>query len=223
MNPKQENFMSSDTNLALSAHRPPGPGDQGGASAGGNCSPPLRGPHAGYIPNILVHTHDNRKALFYEDLLLGKSVLIGCISSRNAGDCNILKTFTEVQSLLGEQLGESVFLYCITTDPEYDTPDVLQALADRCGARRGWLFLTGEPGPLNILRQRLFTHSGGHDCSMSLVRYGNEAAGLWGGLPARAGAASMVERLSWITARKTENDVARRKGPPLLDEEMREA
>lgn len=178
-----------------------------------DCSRPVHGPTAGYIPNVLVQIHDQRKALFYEDLLYGKTALIGCISGRSGDGCGLLETLVEVQSLLGDQLGKTVYIYCITTDPEHDTPEVLQRLAERHGARDGWLFLTGEPGPLGLLRQRLFSHSGGKDCSLTLVRYGNEAVGLWGGLSSAASAKAMVERLSWVRSRQAGTLLSRRKGP----------
>src|SRR5947209_10967805 len=148
----------------------------------GDCSRPLNGMHADYIPNVLVQLHDGRKAFFYEDLLLGKTVLISCVSARHGADSKILKTLAEVQSLLDNKLGKDIFIYCISTEPEHDTRDVLQKLSDRIGAKPGWLFLTGSPDALSLLRQRLFTHSGGHDCSATLVRYGNESVGLWGGI-----------------------------------------
>ena len=41
-----------------------------------DCPRPLGGPYADYFPNVVVHTHDNRKALFYNDLLRGKVVMM---------------------------------------------------------------------------------------------------------------------------------------------------
>jgi protein SCO1 len=181
------------------------------------CARPFQGPMVGYIPNIIVQLHDTRRAMFYEDLLLGKAVLIACIAGRNGDGCGVLSTFAELQSLLGDRLGKDVFLYCLTTDPEHDTPSVLQQIAERYGARNGWLMLTGQVDQLKLLRQRLFTHSGGHDCSMTLIRYGNESVGLWGGLSASSSAHAMAERLSWIQSHAVVVGAPRRKGPPPLD------
>lgn len=36
------------------------------------------------------------------------------------------------------------------------------------------------------------------DCSMGLMRYGNEALDIWGGVPARATAKDIAARLSWV-------------------------
>src|SRR6267378_3695361 len=33
-----------------------------------DCSRPLNGPHAHYFPNVVVYTHEGRRALFYDDL-----------------------------------------------------------------------------------------------------------------------------------------------------------
>lgn len=38
----------------------------------------------------------------------------------------------------------------------------------------------------------------GRDCSMGLMRYGNEARDLWGSVPAKANPQLIIERLDWI-------------------------
>ena len=63
--------------------------------------------------------------------------------------------------------------------------NTLRGLAEKYQARNGWLFLTGESSRLKLVRERLFSHSGGQDSSMHLIRYGNEAVGLWGGIPVK--------------------------------------
>ena len=45
-----------------------------------DCSRPGSGPMADRIPNITVYTHENRRALFYDDLLRGKLVMINFMS-----------------------------------------------------------------------------------------------------------------------------------------------
>ena len=48
------------------------------------CEQP-HGPYAGYFPNVVVQTHEGRRALFYNDLLRGKTVLVHCMSIGSLG------------------------------------------------------------------------------------------------------------------------------------------
>ena len=199
-------------------------GSTKGAPAGEpaqECARPAKGPLAGYIPNLVVQTHDLRKALFYDDLLMGKLVLINCVSMQDRETWANLEKLAKVQSLLGERLGRDVFIYSIATDPRYDTAQALARLAERVNAGKGWLFLTGEASTLQVLRSRLFGGSG-QDCSMGLIRYGNVPAGLWGGILGSASPESIAERLSWVSAaeQRSSTGPVRRRGPAPLSADV---
>src|SRR5882724_6391496 len=75
--------------------------NQGSSSA---CVAPGRGPNADYFPNVVVQTHDGQKALFYDDLLRNKTVLINSMSIRDR-DCAVIRNLLKVQKLLGNRLG----------------------------------------------------------------------------------------------------------------------
>jgi hypothetical protein len=192
----------------------------GMAPALADCQRPGRGPAARFVPNVIVRTHDRRKALFYDDLLRGKIVLAHCMATQDEDSCSTLETLAAVQSRVGERLGRDIFIYSITTDPEHDTPEELSALAEKYGARNGWLFLSGEPEALGRLQQGFFGHSGPQ--VMRVIRYGNELVGLWGGLPAHADADSIMQRLSWIQPREQPSGPPQRRGPRQLAMEVQE-
>lgn len=172
----------------------------------GKCSQTHSGPHADYFQNVIVYTHEGQKALFYDDLLRGKIVLINFMSVQNEPSFPVTRNLSKVQRLLGDKLGRSLFMYSITIDPKNDTPQVLRAFAEKYEAAPGWMFLTAEPGVIESLRQRLYVRGGSHDhgaaptedCSLGLVRYGNEAVGLWGSVPAKSDPKVIAMRLSWI-------------------------
>jgi protein SCO1 len=190
------------------------------------CAPPRNGPYADYFPNVVVHTHEGRRALFYNDLLRGKTVLVNCMSVAGEALHPSTASLVKVQRLLGARAGREVFLYSLTVEPERDTPRALAAFAERQGVGPGWLFLTGRPDVLHALRERLFAdraaprHTDGHahgpareDCSLGLVRYGNEAVGLWGAVPARTEPEWIVRRLSWVESRSAPAGQLKRRGP----------
>ena len=195
----------------------------------GDCARPLNGPYSYHIPNVVVRSHDDRNALFYNDLVRGKTVIINCMSTRNETNFHTTANLAKVQHLLGNRLGRDLFMYSITVDPERDTPRVLKAFAEEYQARPGWVFLTGERAVIQLLRSRLFVSDGVHghdhdhdgkqieDCSLALVRYGNEAVGLWGSVPAKSNPASIAMRLSWIESSQAATHAVSRGGPaPLL-------
>ena len=172
----------------------------------GKCSQTHSGPHADYFQNVIIYTHEGQKALFYDDLLRGKIVLINFMSVQNEPFFPVTRNLSKVQRLLGDNLGRSLFMYSITIDPKNDTPQVLRAFAEKYEAGPGWMFLTAEPDVIESLRKRLYVSGGSHDhgaplaedCSLGLIRYGNEAVGLWGSVPAKSDPKVIATRLSWI-------------------------
>jgi len=191
----------------------------------GDCARPLNGPYAHHIPNVVVRLHDDRNALFYNDLIRGKTVMINCISTTNEQSLRACTNLARVQDALGNRLGRDVFIYSITIVPQHDTPRVLKAFAEKHRAKPGWMFLTGEQSAIELLRSRLFSpggHNANHDhnqiedCSLALIRYGNEAVGLWGSVPAKNDPISIAVRLSWIESAGATVLPLRRAGPPPL-------
>jgi cytochrome oxidase Cu insertion factor (SCO1/SenC/PrrC family) len=124
-------------------------------STGCQCERPRNGPYSGYFPNVVVVTHEGRRALFYNDLLRGKTVLVNCMSVANEAVYPVTANLARVQRLLGERAGREVFMYSVTIDPEHDTPRTLAEFADRRGVGPGWLFLTGTPDTIGLLRAPL--------------------------------------------------------------------
>jgi len=192
---------------------------------------------SGYFPNVVLTTHEGQRALFYDDLLKGRTVLIHFMSLLGEeGAHSTVANLAKVQEHLGSRLGRDIFFYSLTVDPEHDSPRALGDLARRHGARPGWTFLTGEAEDMETLRSRFFVdrvaigaspdgdsahhdhsagqHPSGHDCSRGLLRYGNEAVGLWGSCPQIADPRWIATRLSWVMPQPgTEARSHRRAGP----------
>jgi protein SCO1/2 len=198
--------------------------------------PPCR-PGPEHFPNVVVQSHLGGRALFWDDLIRDRAVLLHLTSAEREAEYPVLANLARVQPLLGDRLGREVFFYSITTAPERDTPLVLREMAERCGAGPGWLFLTAAPADAAAIRNRLFVHDmaghAGHaqagppaeDCSRGLLRYGNAALGLWGSVPARAEPRWIAERLLWVLPRPApvatvgEGSAPRRRGPRPLSEQ----
>lgn len=112
--------------------------------------------HGEYFPNVVLTTQDGKKVRFYEDVLRGKVVSINFIYT-NCGDICPLDTaqLRQVQKLLGNRVGKDVFMYSISIDPEYDTPDRLKRYMRMFDVKPGWTFLTGRRDDIELIQRRL--------------------------------------------------------------------
>lgn len=179
------------------------------------------------VPNVVVMTHEGRRAWLHDDLLAGKAVLLHFTSSEAERSYPVLENLAKVQDLLAERLGKDALLLTVSTDPDAASPHALRELAARHGAGPGWLFVSAEPRDLEVLKGRFFEHasedaSGHHDaaastasedCSRGLMRYGNPSLGLWGSVPAKADPAWIAERLAWVSRKPVPTGPPRRRGP----------
>jgi protein SCO1/2 len=89
--------------------------------------------------------------------------------------------FAALQRRFADRVGRDLLLLSVTVDPDYDTPAVLADYARRWAARSdGWLFLTGDPGPLAAALGELYWADEGtigHNSMTSIVdRNGRLAA-----------------------------------------------
>lgn len=176
--------------------------------------------------HAVVFDHRGRKRRFYNDLIKNKVVMIQFMSTELEGDYHTAKNLSVMQNILGNRLGRDVFLISATVDPERDTVDVLANYAKQHNVADGWSFITGTPETMQSIKDALFFRPGGHsgheghdqeDCSMGLIRYGNDATGLWGSVPTRTNPQWLAERLNWITPKTGDTSIAKRGGPPARE------
>ena len=111
---------------------------------------------ADYFPNVPLISHEGKKVRFFDDLIKGKVVMVNFIFTSCPDVCPLeTARLREVQKLLGERVGKDVFMYSITIDPKVDTPAVLKAYAEKYQVAPGWMFLTGQPDDIILLRKKL--------------------------------------------------------------------
>lgn len=194
------------------------------------CDTPDSGPLSKYFTNAVVQNHQNRKALFYNDLLKDKIVLINFMSIETESIFHSTERLVKVQNLLGDRLGKDYFLYSITVDPEVDTPTRLKEFAERFSVQKGWSLITGTPTIIDGIKRRFFyqptthehhgfdhTHTDHKDCSMGLMRYGNVKTGTWGSVPNGADPNWIIKRLAWVEGGQlTSKKPPKRRGPFAL-------
>ncbi len=149
---------------------------------GGITSAAPEGSHWGsnYFPNVPLVTQEGKRVRLYDDLIKDKKVLINFIYGGCEKACPLATAkLAQVQKLLGPRVGRDIFIYSITLDPEHDTPEALKAYAEKYGAGPGWLFLTGKPEDIYIVRMKLGERREDKDEHQDIVRVGNGVKGEW--------------------------------------------
>lgn len=139
---------------------------------------------ANYFPNVTLTTQDGKTVRFYDDLLKDKVVAIELMYTQCRYNCPLeTARLVQVQKLLGDQVGKSVFFYSISIDPKRDTPAALKAYAQKFQAGPGWLFLTGKEEDIELISKKLGLYSNpdpsNPDGHTPVLMIGNVAGGLW--------------------------------------------
>jgi copper(I)-binding protein/cytochrome oxidase Cu insertion factor (SCO1/SenC/PrrC family) len=137
---------------------------------------------ANYFPNVVLSTQDGVEVRFFDDLIEDKVVVVNFIYTTCVDSCPLeTAQLTRVQRILGDRVGQDIFFYSITIDPDTDTPAVLKAYREKFGAR--WTFLTGAEADIILLRKKLGLYieeiqdgSKNHNVSMII---GNQKTGRW--------------------------------------------
>ena len=140
---------------------------------------------SGYFPNVTLVDHEGKQVKFFDDLIKGKVVMVNFIFTSCPDVCPLeTARLREVQKLLGERVGQDVFMYSITIDPKVDTPAVLKAYREKFQVAPGWTFLTGKPDEIILLRKKLGMYGKEDEAgdlsthNLSLI-LGNQKTGKW--------------------------------------------
>jgi cytochrome oxidase Cu insertion factor (SCO1/SenC/PrrC family) len=94
--------------------------------------------------------------------------------------CPVLSAlFTQVQSQLGDAVGDEVTLVSMSVDPVRDTPQRLKAYSAKHRAGEGWLWLTGEKGDVEDVLTGLGAYTPSFEDHPSMVLIGDGRTGEW--------------------------------------------
>jgi protein SCO1/2 len=136
-----------------------------------------------YFPNVQLVDHNGRTVRFYDDLLRGKVVAINFVYTTCTEICPLdIAQMRRVQQILGDRVGEDIYFYSISINPERDTPAQLRRTMQTYDVGPGWTFLTGTVADVDELQRRFGIEPaergnlGEHEASVIM---GNEATGQW--------------------------------------------
>jgi protein SCO1 len=157
------------------------------------------------FPNVPLISHEGKRVHFYDDLIEGKVVTINFFYAKCDEICPLVSAnLAKVQRLLGDQVGQKIFMYSISLKPAEDSVDVIKAYRDTWHAGPGWTFFTGEPNDIEMIRKGIgFSYPDpaiDKDKTQHIgnVRYGNEPLMLWAACPGVAHAPWIAESFTWM-------------------------
>ena len=169
-------------------------------------SPP--GPSAGYFPNVGVVTSAGDELLWYDDVIRGRRVMIHFFSFDFDRRHGVIDHLNDVYRLAAKHGNRRVTMISVAGDSP--KPAALADFKASKGIGVDWLFLSGTPESIDLVRSFLYirrhdpcrvippAHGSGHDHSMVVARYGNEALGRWASFPVQSSPRSIVRRFGWI-------------------------
>lgn len=163
-----------------------------------------------FFPNVPLVTHEGKRVLFYDDLLKGKIVVLNLMYADCTSVCPLITAnLVQVQKLLAERTKREIFFYSLTIKPHDDTPAKLAAYARTHEVRKNWLFLTGKPDDLELLRARLGYRDPNLDkdrkdkaLHSGMVRYGNEPLSQWSSVQGSADPDWIAEEICYVVPRE---------------------
>jgi len=164
-----------------------------------------------YFPNLSLTTHEGRTVRFYDDLVKDKIVIFNMFYAKCEGICSpVTRNLVRVQKLLGDRVGKDTFIYSFSLKPKEDNVMALKHYAEMHKVKPGWLFLTGTPEDMELLRRKLgFVDPDPEvdkDISnhIGVLKYGNEPLERWGGCPGMQAPDAIAEAISWVDWPKNE-------------------
>ncbi|MBM6579380.1 SCO family protein [Microvirga sp. BT689] len=133
-----------------------------------------------YLPNVPVMSQNGERLLFYDDAIKGKIVVISFIYTSCRDICPVVTArLAQVEEKLGAAVGRDIFFVSISIDPLNDTPGKLKEYADAFQAGPGWLFLTGKPEDIDLIRYKLGDRSRKLSEHRNEIWLANDATGDW--------------------------------------------
>lgn len=159
-----------------------------------------------HLPDVVLQTHEGKAALFYQDLVKDRIVVLNFMYLNCESTCpTTLHNLMQVHTRLKSRFGRDLFMYSITLDPERDTVAALRKEASHHGgARPGWLFLRASPGDTELLRRKLgFVSSdpvvdANKSAHAAMLRFGNEPRQLWSMVSASASPEAIARAILWV-------------------------
>ncbi|MHC4407991.1 MAG: SCO family protein [Planctomycetota bacterium] len=127
----------------------------------------------------LVDQH-GREMMFVSDVIGDDIVVMDFVYTTCTTICPVLSAlFTQVQTKLGDDVGNGITLVSMSVDPIRDTPQRMKAYSAKHGAGDGWIWLTGPKPFVDDVLTGLGAYTTNFEDHPSMVLIGDGRTGEW--------------------------------------------
>lgn len=152
-----------------------------------------------YFTDLPVVTHEGKEGRFYSDILKDRVVMVSFFYTNCPTAKPDNEKISEIRGLLDGAEGKEILFVSISADPERDTPGALKEYAERYGAGKGWVLLTGAREAMRSINHRLGNRSPEPESHIRVFLLGNLRTGHWIRMNEFAPSASVAEGLRLLT------------------------
>ena len=132
------------------------------------------------LREALLLNQDGEQVRFVNDVIGDHIVVMDFVYTTCTTICPILTAVLgQVQSQLGERMGDDVVLVSVSVDPTRDTPQRLKAYAVKHKVGPGWSWLTGPKSVMEDVLTGLGAYSPNYEEHAPMVLVGDGRSGEW--------------------------------------------
>ena len=125
-------------------------------------------------------TQNGDEVLFVTDVIGDDIVVMDFVYTTCTTICPVLSAlFTQVQTKLGDEVGNGVTLVSMSVDPARDTPQRLKAYSAKHKAGDGWLWLTGAKPVVEDVLVGVGAYTTNFEDHPTMVLIGDGKTGEW--------------------------------------------
>ncbi len=154
------------------------------------------------LPDVTVQDQNGKSLKFYSDLVKGRVVAVNFVFTTCTAICpSLTATFRRVQQQL-QQNSVDAQLISISVDPTFDTPERLQAFAEKFKAETGWTFVTGDSSNIDAILKEFGVGVANKNDHTPMILIGNDEKGYWTRTYGLSSPTAIVKLISEAAERK---------------------
>ena len=125
-------------------------------------------------------TQHGEEVMFVSDVIGDNIVVMDFVYTTCTTICPVLSAlFNQVQTKLGDQVGDDVWLVSMSVDPIRDTPQRMKAYSAKHHAGDGWLWLTGPKPVVDEVLVGVGAYTTNFEDHPTMVLIGDGRTGEW--------------------------------------------
>jgi protein SCO1/2 len=128
----------------------------------------------------MLMTQNGEDVMFVSDVIGDNIVVMDFVYTTCTTICPVLSAlFSQVQTKLGDDVGDEIWLVSMSVDPIRDTPQRMKAYSAKHRAGEGWLWLTGPKPAVDDVLTGLGAYTTNFEDHPSMVLVGDGRTGEW--------------------------------------------